>query len=285
VVVGGGSVTETTRKSDGALDCPSVEEIGPAQFPGVPVFLPTWVALYGGLTGSAGRSIRLNSDDDAYRLFVARSAAMGWLHGDLPGLWGTHDAYLDTDLNDGRFAWFHVGFPQMGADRPLPLLPLMSCVGSVVSRFGRPDLTGIQVELPAQISVDAGASHRVRHIDLASAVGWFWVAPDVEMVPITVTLSADGLDRDTEALAIEAWIGELAQRVFRVLAVRDEAVQLYADGDPQGGAPLRPFVTFDAALSEWSFEALGLTLSLLSEACRHSAIDSSVVASVKRSDV
>jgi len=104
-----------------------VEEIRPAQFPGVPVFLPTWVSLYGDLTASADPSIRLSSDDDAYRLFVARSAAMGWLHGGLPGLWGTHDAYLDADVDDGRFAWFHVGFPQTG--RPLPLIPLISCVG------------------------------------------------------------------------------------------------------------------------------------------------------------
>lgn len=260
-----------------------MEETRPAQFPGVPVFLPTWVALYGGLTASVGPSIRLNSDDDAYRLFVARSTALGWLHGDQPGLWGTHDAYLDADLNDSRFAWFHVGFPQTG--RLLPLIPLMSCVGSVVSRFGKPDLTGIQVELPAQISTEGYPADRARHIDLASAVGWFWVAPDVEMVPITVTLSADGSDRGSEGLAIEAWIGKLVQRAFRVLAVRDEAVQLFGDRDPLGGEPVRPFVTFDATLSEWSFEALGLTLALLSEACRSSAIDSSVVVSLKRSDV
>jgi len=93
------------------------------------------------------------------------------------------------------------------------------------------------------------------------------------------------LDRDTEGLAIEAWIGELAQQVFSVLVVRDEAVQLFGDGDPLGGAPVRPLVTFDATLSEWSFDALGLTLCLLSEACRYSAIDSSVVVSVKRTDV
>ena len=264
----------------------TVEEARPAVLPGVPRLLPVWVSLYGRMVAQARGAPRINRDDDAYRLFHARSSAMGWLHGgEFPsrrvGLWGMHDAEMDMTVEDGRFAWFHVGFVESGQYRPLSLTPLLSCVGSVLSRFGSPEVNGVQVGIGAHLGAAIDSSME-RYRGFASSALWFGIVPEDERVPVTVTIGSSARDAGAASADVGPCLDRVAKRAIGSLQLCDEAVQLFDGGDPLGGDPARPVLTFDATMGEWSFDALGLAFSSLVDVGQLSGMDGGFVVSVQR---
>ena len=111
-------------------------------------------------------SIRLHSwterdalPEDAYSLFVSRSASMGWLSAtssdqttpSAHARWGMNDAGQDWSEKPGtsRIAWVQVAVTGVSGDSlSLPIQPLVSCVRDVVARVGKLRLDGLQLLLP-----------------------------------------------------------------------------------------------------------------------------------------
>jgi hypothetical protein len=81
---------------------------------------------------------------DAYSLFYARSAAMGWLtpavEGDSGGLWGMNDAEAGPGSGTQRqpVSFFQVVVTRPAPDGVLPVQPFLSCAGDVMARRGSP---------------------------------------------------------------------------------------------------------------------------------------------------
>ncbi len=100
-----------------------------------------YAALHGELTPHPWRGAA--PDSDAYGLFVARSAAMGWLaearEGTGGGVWGMNDAGYTaaSGPRPTRVAWFQAVLAEdVPPDRPLPLQPFLTCAGDVTARLG-----------------------------------------------------------------------------------------------------------------------------------------------------
>jgi hypothetical protein len=127
-----------------------------------------YAALYGELVmlPRAGGLDELTQD--AYSLFYARSAAMGWLtpavEGATGGFWGMNDAeeVPGSGAPPHRAAWFQVVLTGPFQDGLLPVQPFLACAGDAVARLGRLRLDAIQLVLPDATRRLAASSPRRR---------------------------------------------------------------------------------------------------------------------------
>ncbi len=224
-------------------------------------------------------------EEDAYSLFVSRAVAMGWTstgpNGLGPVLWGMHDAGQDwTEPDAARIAWFQVGAPEPAQiDAPLPVQPVMACVGDTLGRVGRVDLSAVQLLLPVHAAGPATAH-------LVSGLGWFGASDPAARVPVHLTL--DGGEDDVVRPAAGDLLAALRRTrtgpfdVDAVLpAVPPVAPEPAVVGDLWLGAGRHP-VTFACAVPEWSFDALGWLVALFAEACRAVGVRTPVLVSVGR---
>lgn len=113
--------------------------------------------LYAGLYGPwirqpVGR--RSEPTEDAYSLFLSRSAALGWLtlaeEGASGGYWGTSDAEALPGSGDERVlaAKFLVAITGALPGGSSPVQPFLACIEDVVARLGALHLDAVQVLLP-----------------------------------------------------------------------------------------------------------------------------------------
>jgi hypothetical protein len=240
-----------------------------------------FAALFGDLLPHARTAAGEGTSQDAYSLFYARSAAMGWLtpavEGAAAGLWGMNDATAAPGAGPAsRVAFFQVVLTEPSLGRLLPVQPFLACVSDVMARLGTLRLEAVQVLLP-----ERGADEEAR---LASPSGmrvartlldsgnWFAGCDPRLRVPVRVTLDG-GPDPSirTAAPAIMRWVREVRQDVFACdsLALADDD-HLILRPIPFDSGILRHRITFRGTLAEWSLGALGWLAGFLADgASRH----------------
>ncbi|HEY2306381.1 MAG TPA: hypothetical protein VGI05_10925 [Streptosporangiaceae bacterium] len=242
-----------------------------------------YAALYGEFAPHPRQAAEGELSQDAYSLFYARSAAMGWLtparEGALGGLWGMNDAEAGPGpgLQPSLAAFFQVTLTEPAEGRLLPVYPFLACAGDVVARLGTLRLDAIKVLLPEH-GADADAhfaspSSMLVSRALLDALNWFGDCGPRQQVPVKITL--DGLADPsirTAASAIGEWVREINQEVFDCESwSEDDHVVLLPvtsfEGGPDGG---HHRVTYRGTLAEWSLDALGWLAAFLADmSARH----------------
>ena len=252
-----------------------------------------YTALYGDL---APRVPLAELSQDAYSLFYARSAAMGWLtpdEGASGGLWGMNDAEAGRDAGPlpHRVAWFQVSLSGPFPAGVVPVQPFLSCAGDVVARLGALRLEAVQVLMPGQDAPVRGdfaspSSMRVAR-PLLDTRNWFGDCNPRLREPARVTLDG-GPDPSVRAAApaIAQWIEEVDQDVFA-----GDSFSL-ADGDHLVLRPTpldeRPDtshhrVTFRGTLAEWSLDAVGWLAAFLADVSSRQGVSTPLMLSADRS--
>jgi hypothetical protein len=263
----------------------------PAMF-GTQAAKPMYAAFYGELTPNAPLG---ELSQDAYSLFYARSAAMGWLTpavaGATGGVWGMNEAEAGpgSGPQPKRVAFFQVtltGPPPRGA---LPVQPFLCCAGDTVARLGTLRLAAIQILLPGQYPPVGGdfASPSGMRIatPLLDTLNWFADCPPQLRAPIRVTLDG-GPDPSIRAAApaITQWAQEVRQNVFACdsfsLTNDDHLVLQPTPLHEPGAAPHR--VTFHGALAEWSLDALGWLAAFLADVSSRNGVSSPLMLTADR---
>jgi hypothetical protein len=160
--------------------------------PGSTLARTLWLGLYGGF------SPHLSDDPgsaDAYRLFYARSSAMGWLTDAIRPeprrLWGMNDAELGqtSAAHPPLIAWFQVVLTEpTGVDGLLPVQPLLACAGDVLGRLGVFELQAAQLLLPPpDPSADDPPGSEGLGL-LAETAGWFANCDRRRRTPVQFTI-------------------------------------------------------------------------------------------------
>src|SRR5215831_16917131 len=151
----------------------------PAMF-GTAVAKSMYAALYGELAPHAPLD---GLSQDAYSLFYARSAAMGWLtpavEGASGGLWGMNDAEAGpgSGPRPSRVAWFQVVLTGPAPGKLLPVQAFLACASDVIARLGTLRLEAVQLLLPERDAPVGGqpaspSGMRVAR-PLLDALSWF----------------------------------------------------------------------------------------------------------------
>ena len=244
-----------------------------------------FAALFGELLPRPRAEAVEGTSQDAYALFYARSAAMGWLtpavEGASAGLWGMNDAAAAADAEPpaSRVAFFQVVVTEPSFGKLLPIQPFLACVSDVMARLGTLRLEAFQVLLPergadedARFASPSGM--RAARILLDSGT-WFAGCDPQLRVPVRVTLDG-GPDPSirTAAPAILRWVQEVRQDVFACdsLALADDD-HLILRPIPFDSGIFRTEhhrITFRGTLAEWSLDALGWLAGFLADgASRH----------------
>ena len=249
-------------------------------FPGVRPARTMFAAMFGELAFHPGPDVAGERSQDAYSLFYARSAAMGWLtpaeEGATGGLWGMNDAEAAPAAGPQppRVAWFQVMLTGPFAGNLLPVQPFLICASDVVARLGTLRLEAVQVLLPERDPPEEGelASPSGMRVawPLLNTPQWFAKCDPQLRAPVRVTLDG-GPDPSMRAAApaILRWVQEVRQDVFAC-----DSLSL-ADGDHLTLRPI-PFedpnseavhhrVTFRGTLAEWSPDALGWLAAFLAD--------------------
>lgn len=242
-----------------------------------------FVALHGEYSAHPWREPQ-SAASDAYSLFVARSAAMGWLtdasaRGNR-GSWGMNDAGQGHDAGSppSCMAWFQVSLPTtVPAEQPLPVQAFLACAGDVMGRLGTWSIDALQLLMPLQSlagTTDA-APREGAVMSLLQEAEWFVDRDPSTRTGLEVTLDG-GQDATINAAAADmhAWVRGLRQDVFkcRTVSVNDqrERTLLAPVIDELWLGPPRHRATFHGSLAEWSLDGLGWLAALLAEAgCRH----------------
>jgi hypothetical protein len=268
----------------------------PAALPGLRAARTLYAALYGEFVphprpdgGDAAR-------EDAYSLFYARSAAMGWLtparEGARGGLWGMNDAAAGQDpgLQPSLAAFFQVTLTEPAGGKLLPVHPFLACAGDVVARLGTLRLDAVKVLLPEH-DADADAhfaspSSMLVSRALLDALNWFGDCGPRRRVPARVTL--DGLADPSiraAAPAIGQWVREISQEVFDCESwSEDDPLVLPPattfEGGPDGG---HHRVSFRGTLAEWSLDALGWLAAFLADVSARHGVRTPLILTAGRS--
>ncbi|MDQ2816369.1 MAG: hypothetical protein M3Z75_32135 [Actinomycetota bacterium] len=217
---------------------------------------------------------------DAYSLFYARSAAMGWLAPaveDGPdGLWGMNDAEAGSASGPrpSRVAYFQVVLTGSSPEKVPPVQPFLSCAGDVVERLGRLRLEAVQVLLPER---DADADGRPASpsgmavaASLLDALNWFADCDPRRRAEVRITLDG-GPDSTIRAAApgIVQWVQEIDQNVFSFdsLSLADDDYLVLAPTTFYRGLADSDHhrVTLRGTLAEWSLDALGWLAAFLAD--------------------
>lgn len=243
-----------------------------------------FVALFGELVLHPRAGALIEFSQDAYSLFYARSAAMGWLtpaqEGASGGFWGMNDAEAGPACGPqpSRVAFFQVVLTGPFPGGMLPVQPFLACAGDVAARLGTLRLEAVQVLLPERDAPADGPMASPSGLKVAwpllDALDWFADCDPRLRAPVRVTL--DGwLDPSIRAAAsaILRSVREINQDVFACdsfsLAEDDHLVlrPIPFEFEP-GSAHHR--VTFRGTLAEWSLDALGwLAAFLADQSSRH----------------
>jgi len=239
-----------------------------------------YAALYGELALHPRPYVQAEAAQDAYSLFYARSAAMGWLTPATQeargGLWGMNDAEAGPGSGPlpSRVAFFQVVLTEPAQRRLLPVQPFLACAGDVLARLGALRLEAVKVLLPehdadADARFASSSSMRTSRT-LLDTLNWFAECDPQQRVPARVTL--DGLADPSiraAAPAIAQWVREINQDVFACdswsLADEDHLALLPAttfEGWPDSD---HHRVTFRGTLAEWSLDALGWLAAFLAD--------------------
>ena len=244
----------------------------PAAVPGLRAARTLYAALYGEFVPHPRPAAEGEPSQDAYSLFYARSAAMGWLtpavggaHG---GLWGMNDAEAGPGLSPAAF--FQVTLTEPAEGGLLPVHPFLACLGDVMARLGTLRLDAVKVLLPEH-DADADAhfaspSSMLLSRTLQDALDWFGDRAPRQRVPARITL--DGLADPSIAAAAPVlcqWVREINQEVFdcESWSGDDHLALLPATTFEAGDEHHR--VTFHGTLAEWSLDALGWLAAFLAD--------------------
>ena len=220
---------------------------------------------------------------DAYSVFLARAVAMGWSSPGADGsaLWGMNDAGQDWNTpHDARIAWYQVGMADpLREDAPLPVQPILACVGDSLARVGRLDLSAVQLLLPVHLGSPA-----IEH--LVSGLSWFNTSDPAGRVPVHITL--DGGEDDAVSPVTTDMLAALRRTntgPFDIDALLTDAVPMTPEppvvGDMWLGTGRHP-VTFACTVPEWSFDALGWLVALFADTCRVAGVRTTILVSVAR---
>jgi hypothetical protein len=254
--------------------------IEPAMF-GTRATRTMFAALYGELVLHPRHDPPDDLSQDAYSLFYARSAAMGWLTPSVEnasgGFWGMNDAEAGpgSGPQPSRVAWFQVGLTEPApVSQPLPVEAFLSCAADVVARLGALRLQAVQILLPEQEVVDgqpASPSGMRVASPLLAAANWFADCDPNLRAPVQVTLDG-GSDPSIRAAApaILQRVRAIRQEVFVCdsfsLADDDHLVLRPAVMDEGRPGTAHHRATFRGTLAEWSLDALGWLAAFLADA-------------------
>lgn len=268
----------------------------PAALPGLRAARTLYAALYGEFAPHPRADAADVPPEDAYSLFYARSAAMGWLtparEGARGGLWGMNDAAAGQDPGPqpSLAAFFQVTLTEPAGGKLLPVHPFLACAGDVVARLGTLRLDAVKVLLPEH-DADADAhfaspSSMLVSRALLEALNWFGNCGPGRRVPVRITL--DGLADPSiraAAPAIGQWVREINQEVFDC--------ESWSEDDPLVLPPATTFeggsdgghhrVTFRGTLAEWSLDALGWLAAFLADVSARHGVRTPLILTAGRS--
>lgn len=233
-----------------------------------------WAGLYGELTLARGPEAP-SADADVYKLFVARSIAMGWLVDAArprdAGLWGMNDASLaePSSSSHGPAAWFQVVISDSAiAHAVLPTQPFLACVESVVAAHGVLDLRAVEMVLPPQRRSSRGRNPISL---LAQAAGWY-PAGTGTAVDISVEAAGSMSGHQPDVLRI---VNSLPDSPF---VCRSSSLSPL-EGPPSAhgleawwGAPPTVRLVLRGTIAAWSLDAIGWTAGLVAHACHESGV-------------
>ena len=236
--------------------------------------------------------------EDAYSLFYARSAAMGWLtpavEGAPGGVWGMNDAEAGpgSGTQPQQVAFFQVMLTGPAPAGVLPVQPFLSCAGDVVARLGTLRLEAVQVLLPEQdatVGGDAASPSGMRvATSLLDALHWFGDCDPRLRAPARVTLDG-GPDPSIRAAApaITQWLQEIHQNVFACdsfsLADEDHLVLRPTALHEQRPRASGHRVTFRGTLAEWSLDTLGWLAAFLADVSSRHGVSTPLMLTADRS--
>lgn len=233
-----------------------------------------YAALHGELTPHPWRGAA--PDSDAYSLFVARSAAMGWLaearEGTGGGVWGMNDAgyAAASGARPARVAWFQAVLAEdVPPDRPLPLQPFLTCAGDVAARLGTLRLSRVQLLLPVQC-LSPAASPGGAVAALIQDAGWFADVDPGRRTAVRVTLDG-GEESPIHSAASELadWLRRFHQDVFghpEILPEGGDEPEPPGITDALWGGPARHRARLAGTLVEWSLDAVGWLAAFVAQA-------------------
>lgn len=251
-----------------------------------------FAALYGEFDPRPGFPDRLS--EDAYSLFFARSAALGWLSdargGSSAGSWGMNEAevFVGSGPPPQRVAFFQVVLIEPAPERLLPVQPFLACAAEVVARLGHLRLAAVQLLLPARDPPQDGmrgsmTGARVSE-PLITALNWFGNSDSP--VPVRVTLDG-GPDPSIRraALGLVQWVNQIRQRVFVIdsLSLEEGHLELRPpplDG-PEGGFA-HQLITLSGTLAEWSLDCLGWVAAFLADGSARNGVRGPLILNADR---
>ena len=256
-------------------------------FPGIRPARTMFAALFGELALHPRPDAAGERSQDAYSLFWARSAAMGWLtpakEGATGGLWGMNDA--DASAAPGpqpqRVAWFQVTLTEPPPGNVLPVQPFLACARDVLARLGTLRLEAVLVLLPERDVPGRGYLTSPSGVQVAGQLlatpGWFADCGPQSRSPVQVTLDG-GPDPVIRAVApaMLRSLQEVRQGVFTCdsfsLADDDHLILQPIPFEATASEAGHHRVTFRGTLAEWSLDALGWLAAFLADiSSRHGA--------------
>jgi hypothetical protein len=254
-----------------------------------------FAALYGEL-----RPVRRPggvSSEEARRLFLARSAAMGWLTptsaGSRGGLWGMSEVGLGAVRGAPKscVARFRVALTSLACRPVPPVQPLLSCAGETVARLGTLRLDEVQVLLPERGGLagrppDPSCGSLTARPLLTSAP-WFDPPAGAARVPVRLTLDG-GPDPQVRmaAAAIDQSLRSVRQDVFEPgsysLSDDDHLVLWAAPLDRRRRKVAHHRVSFSGSLAEWSLDAVGWLAAFYADLCSRCGVTTPMMFSASR---
>lgn len=220
--------------------------------------------------------------EDAYSLFLRRSAAMGWLtwasNPSDGGLWGANEAALEPSAEPpSRVGLFQVVRTNVAEDG-VPLQAFFACVSQVLSRLAHAELSAIVCAIPAE-TVDEGQAASPAGLRIAKAVlegGRFFAdLPTESRVAIRATLETGEVAADPDRIeALRTWLRAMSRGLFVCESVefsRESVGYPYSSNDVETQG-------YDAIvalgqLGEWSLDALGWLTAFIADGASRNGFD------------
>lgn len=255
--------------------------VEPSAFPGRGAAATAFVEVHGTLLRHAW--LEEGTSADAYRLFSARSEASGWLmpdDGSPGGLWAMNDAAEDEGPGS-RVAWFQVQLAPPGAGRAVPIHTLLACAGETLARLGTLVVDDVHVLLPAvrrPVRLTP-STHIAPLVTLLSSASWFAGVAPATRTPVHLTVAGPATVPPVADVA--GWIRQLRQDVFHLASVTEDPV-IPPPLPAWAAAPGPRGLHVSGALVEWSLDALGWLVALLSDALERHDVAGPVVVSAHR---
>jgi hypothetical protein len=267
----------------------------PSPFGGTPA-RTLWLGLYGRFSPHLSDDRDLSDyppSADAYRLFVARSSAMGWLTDAIRPeprrLWGMNEAELEqaSAAHPPLIGWFQVVLTEpTGVDGLLPVQPFLACAGDVLDRLGVFELQAAQLLLPPPdpSADDSPGSDALGH--LAETAGWFANCDRRRRTPVHFTIDG-GQTIASAAPEIFGWTHKVVPdahvfRCDRFDTSHDTSTILPGIADEPWVGPPSHRTTFSGTLVEWSLDALGWTAAFLAHGCHRHGVETPLVLTATR---